>query len=176
MKIMRKSLVQALGILTLATLLSLEVNFFRPNGLPLLNAAQSSVKLDQAGGEISIKDAAMLFITKRAVFLDARSQYEFMQGHVQGAISLPPSEFPVLIKSLKPRLEGVEAIITYCDGELCPLSHTLAGQLRAAGFKNVWVLKNGWTIWNNEKLPVEKGAMSSLTPVRREALCTNCEN
>lgn len=156
MKIMRKSLVQALGILTLATLLSLEVNYFRPDGLPLLNAAQSAVKLDQAGSEISIKDAAMLFITKRAVFLDARSQYEFMQGHVQGAISLPPSEFPALIKTLSPRLEGVEAIITYCDGELCPLSHTLAERLRSAGFKNVWVLKNGWTIWNTEKLPVEK--------------------
>lgn len=176
MKIVRKTMIQALCILTWSAVLSLEVNLWRPNGLPLVQAAQSSVKLDQADGEITLKDAAMLFVTKRAVFLDARSQYEFTQGHIQGSLSLPPSEFPVLIKSVKPRLEGKEAIITYCDGERCPLSHELAAQLRAAGFKNVWVLKNGWTLWNNEKLPVEKGQAKAFFKVRSEALCTNCGN
>lgn len=174
MNIMRKSSVQALGILTLATLVSLEVNFFRPDGLPLLNAGQSSVKLDQSGSEISIKDAAMLFITKRAVFLDARSQYEFLQGHVLGALNIPPSDFKFLFKTLKPRLDGFEAIITYCDGERCPLSHELAEQLRAAGYKNVLVLKNGWTLWNNEKLPTERGGMSGFTPAQSEAMCRQC--
>jgi rhodanese-related sulfurtransferase len=171
---MRKSIVQALAILTLATLISLEVNYFRPDGLPLLNAAQSAVRLDQAGSEINIKDAAMLFITKRAVFVDARSQYEFLQGHVSGALCIPPSEFQSLLKALKPRLDGFEAIITYCDGERCPLSHELAGQLRAAGYKNVLVLRNGWTLWNNEKLPTERGGMSGFTPAQSEAMCRQC--
>lgn len=171
---MRKAVFQALGILALAMLISLEVNYFRPDGIPLLNAAQSSVRLDQAGSEITIKDAAMLFITKRAVFVDARSQYEFLQGHVAGALCIPPSEFQFLFKSLKPRLDGFEAIITYCDGELCPLSHKLAEQLRAAGYKNVLVLKNGWALWNNEKLPTERGGMSGFTPAQSEAMCRQC--
>ncbi len=174
MKIMRKALAQALGILALATIVGLEVDYFRPDGLPLLNAGQSSVKLGQSGSEINIKDAAMLYVTKRAVFVDARTQYEFLQGHVLGALCIPPSEFQSLFKTLKPRLDGFEAIITYCDGEHCPLSHKLAEQLRAAGYKNVLVLKNGWTLWNNEKLPTERGGMSGFTPAQSEAMCRQC--
>ena len=91
------------------------------------------------------------------MFLDARSQFEYEQGHIQGALSLPPREFASQFQDIKPRLMSKEVIITYCDGERCPLSHALAEHLRGAGMKNVRVLKNGWTLWTTEKLPVEKG-------------------
>ncbi len=158
MKTVYKTLTQATAIVALATALSLGVNALRPDGLPLVEARPSAVQRDQSSDEISIKDAAMLFASGRAVFLDARSQFEFEQGRIQGAISLPPREFASQFQDIKPRLTGKEVVITYCDGERCPLNHALAEHLRGAGLKNVRVLKNGWTLWTTEKLPVEKGS------------------
>lgn len=155
----RKVFGQSLGILALSGALAFGVNAARPDGLPLASAApKSSVQLDSAAGEIAIKDAAMLFISGRAVFLDARSQLEYEMGHVKGAISLPPRDFAAQFQDIKPLLAGKEAVITYCDGEHCPLSINLAKHLRDAGVQNVFVLKNGWSLWQAEKLPIEKGA------------------
>ncbi len=161
MRLVPRILGQSLGILALSAVLALAVNAARPDGLPLVqaaqSAAQSAVQLSQSGGEIALKDAALLFLSGRAVFLDARSQYEFEQGHIQGALNLPPREFASQFQGLKPRLAGTEAVIAYCDGEGCQLSQALAEHLRGAGLKNVYVLKNGWSLWQAEKLPVAKG-------------------
>jgi len=174
MRVIPRIFGQSLGILALSAALAFGVNALRPDGLPLAQAGpQSSVQLDRSGGEIGIKDAAMLFITGRAVFLDARSQLEFEQGHIQGAFFLPPREFASQYQDLKPSLQGKEAIITYCDGERCPLSQALAEHLRGAGLKNVYVLKNGWSLWQAEKLPVAKGSaaaqVSAPVPVKAPA-------
>lgn len=157
MKSAYKTLLQASVIVAFATALSLGVNALRPDGLPIVAANTSAVQLDRSSEEISVKDAALLFASGRAVFLDARSQFEFEQGHIKGAVNLPPREFASQFQDIKPRLMGKEVIITYCDGERCPLSHALAEHLRGAGLKNVRVLKNGWTLWSTEKLPVEQG-------------------
>lgn len=179
MRLASKILVQSLAILTLSAVLALAANTARKDPLPASpQPPKSSVQLD--GQEIGVKDAAMLFITGRAVFLDARSGFEFAQGHIQGAINLPPREFASQFQDIKPQLAGKEAIITYCDGDRCPLGHSLAEHLRGAGFKNVFVLKNGWTVWQAEKLPTEKGEKSAkgasnrLKSVGQEAACTNC--
>jgi rhodanese-related sulfurtransferase len=165
MRLVPKILCQSLGILALSAVLAFAVNAMRPDGLPLAQAAKatpvaapSAVQLSPSGGEIALKDAAMLFLSSRAVFLDARSQYEFEQGHIQGALSLPPRNFASDFQDIKPLLAGKDAVITYCDGEACTLSHSLAKHLRDAGVKNVLVLKNGWSLWAAEKLPVAKGS------------------
>ena len=176
MRLVSKILVQSVAILALSAVFALAANTARKDGLPASPQPQkSAVQLE--GQEIAIKDAAMLFITGRAVFLDARSGFEYAQGHIQGAISLPPREFASNYQDIKPLLQGKEAIITYCDGERCPLSIALAEHLRGAGLKNVFVLKNGWSLWQAEKLPISKGSgapTSRLKPVSQEAACTNC--
>jgi rhodanese-related sulfurtransferase len=52
-------------------------------------------------------------------------------------------------------LEFETVIISYCDGETCNLSHDLALFLKDAGFLNVRVLVNGWTVWRESHFPVE---------------------
>lgn len=54
-------------------------------------------------------------------------------------------------------LEGSEAIVTYCDGESCDLSHELALFLKEMGFENVRVLVNGWSVWQQAGLPTDAG-------------------
>jgi rhodanese-related sulfurtransferase len=190
---------QSLGLLALSVALAFAVNAARPDGLPLAQAAKataapSAVQLSPASDEIALKDAAMLFLSGRAVFLDARSGYEFELGHIQGALSLPPRNFASDYQDIKPHLAGKDAVIAYCDGENCPLSHSLARHLRDAGVKNVYVLKNGWGLWLAEKLPVASGSVQPAAvaskpvakpsskpatkpagkPAGKDALCTDC--
>ncbi|OGR38002.1 MAG: hypothetical protein A2051_10585 [Desulfovibrionales bacterium GWA2_65_9] len=164
MRLVPRIIGQSLGIVALSALFAFAVNAVRPDGLPLAQAAKTSsgaapsaVPPAQASGEIALKDAALLFLSGRAVFLDARSQYEFELGHIQGALSLPTRNFASDFQDLKPLLSGKDAVIAYCDGESCPLSQALAKHLRDAGITNVYVLKNGWSLWQAEKLPVAQG-------------------
>lgn len=174
MRLAPKIISQSLGVIVLSAALAFGVNALRPDGLPLVHAAQSAVQLDKSGGEINIKDAALLFITGRAVFVDARSQLEFEMGHIQGALWLPPREFAGQFQDIKPRLAGKEAVITYCDGPNCPLSAMLAQHLRGAGVKNVFVLKDGWALWQAERLPIAKGKAVSGLPNGQEGICKDC--
>ncbi len=155
MPLLSRIALQSVCILALSTVLALGVNALRPDSLPLLYAEQSAVQLEDGSETIPLKDAAMLFLSGRGLFLDARSQFEYDAEHVQGALSLPPEDFGFLFEELRPQLEGKELLIAYCDGERCPLSHELADLLREAGFDNVRVLINGWSLWKAEGLPTE---------------------
>ena len=175
MRLVPKIFCQSVGLLALSAALAFGVNAARPDGLPLAQAAPkpapSAVQLSEASGEIALKDAAMLFLSGRAVFLDARSDFEYQLGHIQGALSLPVRNFASEFQDVKPRLAGKDAVIAYCDGPECPLSHALAKHLREAGVRNVYVLKNGWSLWQAEKLPVAKGAgqTSQAVPAAQKA-------
>lgn len=157
MKPGEKALFQALAIVAVSCALAFGVNVVRPDGLALSSTPKSQVELQPEGGEIPLKDAALLHASGRAVFLDARSPLDYAQGHIKGAVSLPPREFASQFQDLKPMLEKAEVVVAYCDGERCPLGENLAQHLRDAGLKNVLVLKNGWTSWTAEGLPVEQG-------------------
>jgi len=178
MRLVPRLFVQSFGIIAVSAILALGANALRPGGPVPVQAAQSVVQLSKAGGDIGIKDAALLFVTGRAVFLDARTQFEYELGHIRGALLLSPREFASQFQDIKPKLAGKEAVITYCDGELCPLGDSLAEHLRAAGIKNVYVLKNGWSLWQAEKLPVDKGAVTKAQAksAGQGGICRDCGN
>jgi rhodanese-related sulfurtransferase len=153
-----RMVVRACAILALSSVLALAVNALRPDGLPLVRLAPPSVIAAEAGSPyISLQDAALLHLSGRAVFLDARSVGEYVAGHVKGALSVPLEDYAQLAAGVKAAAGGKETIVTYCDGENCALSEDLADQLRQDGLANVRVLKNGWSLWQNEKLPVASG-------------------
>ena len=105
---------------------------------------------------ISIGDAQKLFADKKAVFIDARSAEEFKAGHILGALSLPWNDFNKLFNSAAPEIPQDKPIIAYCDGESCGLSKELALALKDLGYADVRVLINGWSVWVQQGLPVEK--------------------
>jgi rhodanese-related sulfurtransferase len=98
-------------------------------------------------------EAARLFSSGQAVFVDARSAQDYAQGHIEGAVSIPVFAFVQMFPRTRAQLEG-KTIITYCDGEGCTLSQDLADQLKASGLANVFVLKNGWSLWKDAGLPL----------------------
>lgn len=147
---------QVASILALSIILGLAFNIYRPDSLPLVYAQESQVQLDAQSGEISLKDATLLFVSNRAIFLDARDNYFYTQEHIQGAFSIPPDYFDYEFPKITDQLAD-KVLITYCDGELCQLSHELAELLKEQGHNNVYVLVNGWALWKNENLPTTSG-------------------
>lgn len=155
MQSVKRLCAHSLVIFIIAAGLGFLVNTLRSDGVPLVRATSSAVEINSESGEIALKDAILLFASKRAVFVDARSWMDFEEGRIQGAVSLPLEEFDDLFESVQPEFDNKEAVIVYCDGVKCPLSHEVADLLREKGVINALVLKNGWSLWRQESLPVE---------------------
>jgi rhodanese-related sulfurtransferase len=151
------------AMVILSWLASLAVNAVRTDRLPLIGDFSVAARMTTVTGErmdIALEEAEKLYFTHAAVFIDARSAEEYAQGHIRDARSLPWQDVDLNFISITADLELTTAIVTYCDGVTCELSHDLALFLRDAGFTNTRVLVNGWTVWQQAGLPVESGPPS----------------
>ncbi|HDR16108.1 MAG TPA: rhodanese-like domain-containing protein, partial [Desulfobacteraceae bacterium] len=135
-------------------------NQWRDDGLPLMGDWSVEARFnDRAGNSliISLEECLRLFENEEVLFLDARPEKQYAEGHIKGAVNLPWQDLDRYFMEVIDRLEGPEAIITYCDGEACDLGHELALFLKEMGFENVYVLVNGWSVWRAAGLPIERG-------------------
>ena len=152
---------QSALLLVLAAGLALGFNHFRASPLALVADWSPAARLKAATGKdmvIPIEKAAEFFDTREAVFVDARSPEEYAAGHIAGAINLPFEDVHTHIGAFFSRVPKRDAIvITYCDGEACSLSEDLALLLQDAGYMNVRVISNGWTVWNERGFPIARG-------------------
>lgn len=142
-----------------AGLLALTVNHWRGTPLPLIGDWSVSARVTDDEGKnltIPLAKARQLFENKAAMFLDARPQSQYEEGHIRGALSLPWQDATTAFAEIAGQLEDQDSLITYCDGESCELSHDLALFLKDMGFADVRVLVNGWTVWQDAGLPTQK--------------------
>jgi rhodanese-related sulfurtransferase len=72
-----------------------------------------------------------------------RTQYD--KGHIPGALSIPDSEFAQLASALP--ADKAAALVFYCGGLKCPLSHKSAEKAMALGYTNVMVFADGYPAW-----------------------------
>jgi rhodanese-related sulfurtransferase len=104
---------------------------------------------------ISLATAQELFNSNKALFIDARHEFDYQAGHIRGAVNVALNTYdlhrPRLDKILKDKL-----LIVYCDGAECNSSIELTVKLMESGFTNVKVFFGGWQEWISAKLPTEK--------------------
>lgn len=158
--IVKQALWQVPMLIALACLIAAGTNLWRANGIPLVGDWSADARFSDAGGEslvIAIEQARQLFAQDEALFVDARPENQYAQGHIRGALSLPWQDVDRYFVEIADPLEGQKRIIVYCDGETCDLSHEVALFLKEMGFKNVRVLVNGWTVWQQAGLPIDTG-------------------
>ncbi|THB81205.1 MAG: rhodanese-like domain-containing protein [Desulfobacteraceae bacterium] len=150
---------QVIYILVLSALVGFMVNTFRPGGgIPLIGDFSEDARFTDGTGEsmvITLHDATRAWQENRVLFLDARSPDLFAQGHIKGAKNLPWQDVDNYFMEIIDGLASDALIISYCDGETCELSHDLSLFLKDMGFPNAKVLVNGWTVWQEQGLPVE---------------------
>ena len=158
---LRQTAAQAVLLLVLAFALALGFNHFRAQPLPLVADWSPAARLNAATGHdivIAVEKAAEFYETREAVFVDARSPEEYAAGHIAGAVNLPFQDVHAHIGAFFTRVPERETIvITYCDGEACSLSEDLALLLQDAGYMNVRMLINGWSVWNDRGFPIARG-------------------
>ncbi len=153
---MKKAIWQLPAILTLSVALGLGVNFFRPDGIPLVRHWNTDI-MEQKAAEglrvIPLEEAVRLYREQQAVFIDARPQTFYAEGHIKGAVNLPWNRAEELFIDVLTPVPPEETVITYCDGISCDLSENLAEFLTDIGYTDVYVLPDGWNRWKAQGLP-----------------------
>lgn len=152
-----QSIQQAAAIFIMAALFALLVNGLRPGRLPLVGDWTPEAQLTLETGDnlmISLQEAEAFYYAEAALFLDARSPELYAEGHIAGARNLSWEQFDARADEVMSNVGSEAVIITYCDGESCNLSKELALALLDRGYSNVRVLVNGWTLWQENALPI----------------------
>ncbi len=106
---------------------------------------------------ISVDEAERLFREGAALFVDARSEFDFRLGHISGALNLPLKSVTKETDVL-PGVSPDSLVVTYCDGQNCNSSIDLAARLYALGFHNVRIFFGGWAEWQERNLPSGGGS------------------
>jgi rhodanese-related sulfurtransferase len=82
------------------------------------------------------------------VLVDARAKTAFEAEHIPGAVSLPANASPEEFLAFAMKYPQSTAIVVYCGGADCDLSHQLAEKLRTdLGYTNVREMPGGIVEW-----------------------------
>jgi rhodanese-related sulfurtransferase len=104
-------------------------------------------------------------IAQSAVMVDVRSEKEYNEGHIPGAILVPYGEKSLKDIAFDPALDtfsGVDklhknkAVIFACNGPECWKSYKAAKAAVARGFTTVYWFRGGLPEWKTEGLAVEQ--------------------
>ncbi|HIJ40490.1 MAG TPA: rhodanese-like domain-containing protein [Deltaproteobacteria bacterium] len=152
-------------LLSVSIIAALAVNYFSPAGIALFgqwdtakgvitaNEKNHIVLNDLEIGDVTL--AKKLYDSKQFVFVDARSQDDYDEGHIKGAVSLPVGQFDEKIEAFSEQYPPDKPIITYCSGRTCEDSHKLAQRLLEFGYLETGVFIDGFPGWEAAGYPIE---------------------
>ncbi|MFQ5511598.1 MAG: rhodanese-like domain-containing protein [Candidatus Krumholzibacteriia bacterium] len=106
-------------------------------------------------GELGMNRLRALLETGTVTLLDARSEQEFAEGHLPGAINIPYDNFTDYYAELDDLVPRDADVVTYCRSVTCELGEDLARELQLAGYERVIVYRGGWEEWTEANFPTE---------------------
>lgn len=136
-----------------------------PNGGSApLSAAPKQKRLEHDYQEIGLDEVlAVLKDPETArglnVFIDARKEDDFAEGHIPGAIWCSPYEIEKCINTVLDRAKGADKVVVYCDGGDCEDSIFMCRELVNADvpLEAVRLYAGGWKEWSAHKEPSRNG-------------------
>lgn len=137
-----------------------------PLAIPAAAVGANLPPIPDVGRPVEIELGALKawFDAGAAVVVDAREAWEYEEGHIPGAISLPFDEVitdPVRLEAFD---SGGKPVITYCGGGSCELSLSLAYELAGYGHGPTAVYTGGFPEWEEAGYAVERGAAEASAP------------
>jgi rhodanese-related sulfurtransferase len=100
------------------------------------------------------------------VFIDARSEEHYLEGHIPGAYQFDRFHLENSMPPLVPVCTSAEQIVFYCSGGDCEESEQAAIAVRdsmALPKEKIFVYGGGINEWRSNAMPVEIGARNSGT-------------
>jgi len=158
--------IELIILLSLSFFIAFSVNFFSPRGIALFGewdtlqgVITAKSKDDIVVHELEIEDvrkAKEIYDSGKALFVDARVQELYEDGHIKRAVSLPINKLDLLIDKFINEYPISTWIVTYCSGRECQDSHKLAQYLFERGYINISVLADGYPDWEGAGYPIER--------------------
>ena len=161
----RRAIIGAVVVAALGCAVGLVNNRLSPKSIPLVGLWKKAHGVPSPGGEhdptllnkeITAEEAWRLY-RDGIVFVDARTEEEYREGHIPEAISLPESQGPEGTAALAERLGRGRLVVIYCRSIECDEAHLLARALKEAGMENVVVFAGGIEGWEAAGYPVARG-------------------
>lgn len=93
------------------------------------------------------------------VFLDARSDHDYEDGHIPGAVQCSPYQVEQYWDNVAPLVEGAMKIVVYCGGGDCDDSIFMCRELQYQDIppEAIYLYEGGWEEWTANGGPVETG-------------------
>lgn len=95
------------------------------------------------------------------VFIDARDDDAFAEGHIPGALQCDRYRLDEYIDEVMEAAMQAEKVIIYCNGGQCDDSKFLCGELiqRGIPYKHVFLYSGGWEEWIANTMPFDEGGV-----------------
>lgn len=151
---LRVAFLQAFFILLICALTATVYNSLSSPGVSWVKVGQPDKPGENSSDVISLEKAHLLFDQGKALFLDARDEASFHEGHVKGALNIRTETISANLSILRSFSESDISLIAYCDGPQCPLGRQLASALRKQKIKNVKIMLQGWSAWLRAGYPI----------------------
>ena len=103
---------------------------------------------------ITLTQLQKLLKAKRGILFDARSEEDYLKGHIKGAKNVPGLDpgkyFEHFVQMPRDTL-----VIIYCNNPECHLGRELAKFLAVLEFNNMVLYDDGFDGWEKAKMPVD---------------------
>ena len=154
----RSPLSQSLILVLISILFGFGGNFVRNDRISWLAEeldVLESIDTDSNQPELAAVsiDQAKLFYDEGTLFIDARDEVYYNEGHIKGAIK--NSFLMELIFTIESIQSKETPIVVYCGDPGCGDSEDLAYDLKDSGFTRLYVFKGGWLEWSSKGYPSE---------------------
>ena len=133
---------------------------------PVLETAQAATKkhIEHDFQSISLEEVQKVFEDPQTaqglnIFVDARDDEHFAEGHIPGAMQCFPYESRRCLDRVTASADGADKVIVYCGGVDCEDSIFMCRELTEAGvpFEAVYLFEGGWKEWSARGLPTGEG-------------------
>ncbi len=145
-------------LLIVSCIIGFGSNLVRSNSIPWIGeelAVAETVDLESNEPILTAISLAQAksFYDDGILFLDARDEGYYNQGHIQGAMK--NAFLMELIFNIESLQSKETPLVVYCGDPGCGDSEDLAYNLKDSGFTKLYVFKGGWVEWSAAGYPSE---------------------
>jgi rhodanese-related sulfurtransferase len=162
-EILKKGIIQSAVLAVVAAVVSFSYNALSDSGIDPFRdrSGKTSINKRILEGNYGVRniglDETIEMIDRGAVVIDARTENAYRQGHIPGAILFDYYMFGQYADLVLPQLDPTRSTVIYCSSPDCGIAESLARELYSLGYENLHVFEGGFSTWEEEGRPVEKG-------------------